>query len=367
MNSNTSFRKCAICNKVKKNTILIDGIVYCKYCLSLIGTVCTKCGNVFITRNDKSLMCNKCLLASKPAAQASPGIHSHSFKPNPVLHFSPLENNDLDSLLMGVEIETDFKTRTAYATSCGIRTNEGATNYLWDKYSDKGRKIYFKSDGTCSGFEMIFNPCTLQYYQREFPMEELLNDIIKLGYVSHNGSSCGIHVHLNRVFFNSLETHKLAYFLNSIKVPLSVFARRYNSNWSKFKDVYRVKYNPKHYIYNYDSDDKYYTVHLRDSTPTIEIRAFRGSLKYKTVLGILEFCDAASRYIKDTLTSRLFKLINNDDVEKLWCDFCEYFLQDTWKYIYLTRYMMVHNLLSDNLINKYPQQIDRAVRIIGEN
>lgn len=363
--------KCFVCGKEKSNITVISGQSYCSSCLLIIGTKCTTCNKYFISNRNQTI-CPECVIRTTKPEKAQNGINGCSYKPKPSFFKTSIDKvidkSDANLLYMGAEIETDTTERVSTSPFC--RANriigvEHAVNYLYNKYSNHGEKIYFKHDGTCSGFEMIFNPCTLEYYQRVFPMKELLGDIIRCGFVSHDGSRCGLHIHMNKLFFSTINIHKFVNLFNLFKKQMSMFSRRYDSNYAQFINVKRMRYKPKLYtLYEPSVGGKYVSTNVTGNT--IEIRSFRGSLKYKTVLATLAMCDAIANYIKQGSHLTLIKTINSMDAEPAWNDVCEYIFTDAWKYIYLIRYMDIHGLFDAKMYELHKKQIDRAIRIIGE-
>lgn len=59
--------------------------------------------------------------------------------------------------------------------------------------------IYIKCDGSLDdGMEIVTHPMSLDYHLEKFCWDALTARAIKLGYRSHQTSTCGLHVHVSR-------------------------------------------------------------------------------------------------------------------------------------------------------------------------
>jgi hypothetical protein len=89
---------------------------------------------------------------------------------------------------MGVELEFD----------CGGENNENAKSLL-DIANKNGEHIYCKHDGSLNeGFEIVSHPMTLDYHLHEMKWCEVMEEALSLDYLSHNTSTCSLHIHVNR-------------------------------------------------------------------------------------------------------------------------------------------------------------------------
>ena len=58
--------------------------------------------------------------------------------------------------------------------------------------------LYIKSDGSLDdGMELVSHPMSLDYH-KSYYWKEIMRTAIRQGYRSHNTSTCGMHVHVNR-------------------------------------------------------------------------------------------------------------------------------------------------------------------------
>ena len=233
-------------------------------------------------------------------------INSWNYRPS--FRFYPDMTPVVGQLYMGVEREVDG----------GNGPRELASELV------DYREIYCKHDGSLNcGVEIISHPCTLDYHTNKLPWEEIENLALGRNFKSHDTSTCGLHVHVNRSFFGDNRDEQD---LNIAKVILIVnrfwdshivpFTRRQTSNinqWAKKNEVGTI----------YDGDavaakrrktidgssrmGRYVAVNLQNYE-TIEFRIFRGTLKHSTFIATLQFVDTLCRFVKS---------ISIDDVDNL--------------------------------------------------
>lgn len=101
-------------------------------------------------------------------------IEDYSYKPDPIFYGN-------GERFFGVELEVD----------CGGKDNENA-RILKDMVNYRQEHIYIKSDGSIDdGFEIVSHPMTLDYHMNEMDWETVLHEAVKMGYKSHQTSTCG--------------------------------------------------------------------------------------------------------------------------------------------------------------------------------
>jgi hypothetical protein len=206
-------------------------------------------------------------------------------------------------LKLGVELEIDG----------GGESHEKASliNGIlgWDR-------AYCMHDGSLNdGFEIATMPMSLEYHT---DIKQRYVDAFyaasKLGYKSHDTSTCGIHIHLDRAFFGrdrrtqNLKATYMALIIERNWADIVKFSRRsYNrmDQWARNKklsgDVYHSdteddvidKFGNK-----YDDGDKYVMLNTNHAH-TYELRLFRGTLKPTTYFATLQFVDNLARVVQD--------------------------------------------------------------------
>ena len=213
------------------------------------------------------------------------------------------DNNDLH---LGVELEID-------------RGGESNHNAALIQPVLGWKHAYFMHDGSLSdGFEIGFMPMTLAYAESiKSRFTDALNLASFLGYKSHNTSTCGLHIHFDRIFLGAsrkTQNQKASY--------LAIIMER---NWEKFVQFSRRNYDRLDqwakkmdfvndiYADDTDSDaqdkfaDKYgngdkYVALNTSHYNTYELRIFRGTLKPETLFATMQFVDNLVRISKDCIS-----------------------------------------------------------------
>jgi len=122
--------------------------------------------------------CGECY---RDEVDRSRSIHDYSFKPEPIFY------GDDSSRYFGVELEVDGAGKD----------NDNADEILAIANRDE-EHVYIKGDGSLDdGLEIVTHPMTLNYH-KQFCWQEIMAKAISMGYRSHQTSTCGLHVHVNR-------------------------------------------------------------------------------------------------------------------------------------------------------------------------
>ena len=271
----------------RDNAQMDDDIALCDSCYDHYYTTCEMCGRI-IHRDYANYeddgdypYCDSCFgkLEDKP-------IQSYHYKPEPIFY-------GLGDLFYGVELEIDrggdFDSNAEILLNIANRNTE---------------HMYCKHDGSiASGFEMVSHPMSLGYHINKMDWLKIFNRAVELGYRSHNTSTCGLHVHVNRSAFG--KTHdeqedvisRIVYFVEAHWNELLKFSRRTEVNIMRWASRYGIAENTK---LTYDKAKKkaglgrYVAVNLANYN-TIEFRIFRGTLRYKTFIAALQLVDEICR------------------------------------------------------------------------
>ena len=240
----------------------------------------------------------------------STGIYSYSYKPNTMFYNSngtvsdrhrPV--NGVYELMMGIELETELVD--------GDYIHNGA-QYI-NSVSDN--LIYLKEDCSIShGFEIVSHPMTLNYLQNHAKRyEQSLDFLRKHGYRAWKTSTCGLHIHVSKKsFVDAKHEMKFLYFIFRNKKTLVKFVGR-QSGYSKFDMDSFVGFRPdwtegskptimevvKGVRKNGDYVPGAYERNLavnRSNNDTHELRIFRPSLRFTTVLAYAEFVHCLFSY-----------------------------------------------------------------------
>ena len=179
--------------------------------------------------------------------------------------------------------------------------------------------VICSEDGSLSeGFELVSCPADLYNHRFTIDWQAGFRKARNLGYTSHDNGLCGLHTHIDRAYFedenqDDVETKFVIVFRNNLWW-LKNFSRRDDSNPNRSNSWYYCMPNGSKYLHTEDKLDKESIKHkgLMDGlkfkdhylsinfshTNTIELRLFRGTLKYNTFIGTLEFVDMMCRLIK---------------------------------------------------------------------
>lgn len=151
-----------------------------------------------------------------------------------------------------------------------------------------GEYCYFERDGSIgTGFELITQPAGLDVHREKFGLF-LNNQDLKHGLRSHEGGSCGFHVHVGREYVTQAQIYRIQSFLNDVRNEALIrkIARRYANGFSKIKyEMAKLSTKGK------TNNDRYEALNVTGEH-TIEFRIFRGSLRYESIIAALEFVNA---------------------------------------------------------------------------
>ena len=267
----------------------------CPECFEMYYTTCSECGTVlplgeayYDDDGDREL-CWACYNQSHQER----AIQDYYYKPEPVFYG---EGNRF----FGVELEVDQ----------GGELNRNARRLL--EIANQGEdRLYIKHDGSLGeGFELVSHPMTLDYHCREMPWPGLLQASREMGYRSHQASTCGLHVHVNREAFGETEREqeaciaRILYFFERNWEELLKFSRRTRRQLERWADRYGYKEQPREILDHAKKGGhggRYSCVNLQNEA-TVEFRIFRGTLKWNTFVATLQLvnrvCDVAL-YLSD--------------------------------------------------------------------
>jgi hypothetical protein len=227
-------------------------------------------------------------------------------------HLPGFYDNAEPRLLMGMELEIEVDNDD----DC----NEKARDVRFqlngiDQYV-KGVYCWTERDGSLErGFEVVTGYCGLDVHE-----EHLLNLKSTPGMRSHDTSTCGLHVHLDRSNITALHATKLVQFINnpSNSPFILAVARRRSDSYGKLTDKSDVaasvvaqrrsmwsRPHAEHYrnpdTINAVCGSRYEAVNFEtEGNKTIEFRLFRGTLYVPTIMATLEFSRITYLFTRDT-------------------------------------------------------------------
>lgn len=161
-----------------------------------------------------------------------------------------------------------------------------------------------KSDGSLNhGFELVTSPMSLDYVQNVFPFDEL-RQLAKAGMRSSQTETCGLHVHINKGFFDRRPTSMyrfMAMFHHNNSVWQKIGGRT-NSSYARWNDdeqnrmIEYVKYASSHGIRGLNANpERYVAINLQNRN-TIELRFFKGTLRPLSIKARIEAVHAVAEY-----------------------------------------------------------------------
>ena len=161
--------------------------------------------------------------------------------------------------------------------------------------------MYVKADGSLSeeGLELVTHPCNLDYHKNNMEWEAIMKRAISMGYRSHQTSTCGLHIHVNRdCFGEDRDTQdevisRILFFVETHWAELLRFSRRSEYSINRWAARYGYEKTGREILDKAKKgcQGRYAAVNLCNYS-TIEFRLFRGTLKHNTLIAALELVNA---------------------------------------------------------------------------
>ena len=262
-----------------------DGNI-CESCYDEYYTTCEDCGRViyrddaFFYDNDRDCeypYCSSCFHQNDDRV-----IEDYYYKPEPVFHGD-------GKRFYGIELEVD---------EGGER--DSCAEEIMDIGNRNGNHIYCKHDGSLNdGFEIVSHPATLEYHTKTLPWRDIMAQAKQLGYRSHMARTCGLHVHISRAGLGDTYDEqeatiaKILYFYEKFWNEILKFSRRTETQVNRWAMRYGGGLiNPQETLKHAKSAGmgRYVAVNLENAY-TVEMRIFRGTLKYETFIATLQLVD----------------------------------------------------------------------------
>lgn len=215
----------------------------------------------------------------------SPNIHAYSYEPSYEFKRTFKQKHSIKHLYMGIELEVG-----------GAKSVKSVNKFIEPFVNNDD--IYFKKDSSIPqyGVEIVSMPCTLDYHKKDLNWKSICTHAVDCGLKSHDIKDCGLHININRDFMNPSAWVKFWFFINNKKERsfISRIARRR----SRFAVI-------EHKLLNatllYDVTGECASRHVAvngDNEYRIELRIFKGTLKYESLIACMEFADALVRYCR---------------------------------------------------------------------
>ena len=262
----------------------------CQRCYERYYTSCVDCGRVilqddayYIDEDDYDARCYGCHCRVRERI-----IHDYSYRPEPVFYGQ-------SDRYFGIELEIEAGGES-----------EGKARQILEVANASGDElVYIKHDGSLmDGMELVSHPATVDFHLNHFPWAAIMEKAKSLGYVSHQGGTCGLHFHVNRTAFGeTLEEQdaciaRILYLHEAFWNELLTFSRRTKRQYEQWCARYGLRTQPSEILQHAKGigSCRYTCVNLTN-TNTVEFRICRGSLRYVTFAASLalfdRICDVA--------------------------------------------------------------------------
>jgi hypothetical protein len=240
------------------------------------------------------------------------------------------------NIFCGLELEVETPNENSY---------ERTLDYLEKNYGGQSDNqiLFMKHDGSLSniGYEICFHPFTLNGFKKFVPAE--MFEYLRLnGVRSWDTDNCGIHIHVSKTsLYNQSHQYRFAQFINNNSKNNFAVAGR-DTHWAKYPSQERPESLKIMKAIKGDASrdyDRYVAVNLTPKE-TIEVRIFRGSLKYKRILATIEYVTAVAEYTKDISIRQIWEGGAWD-----WRPFREFVAKNAATYGNLAGYLKIKNQL----------------------
>lgn len=336
MNSNEGKNYCSHCGELidTDDYELINGRIVCSDCVEMHTVVCDHCSErIFISasiQDDDISLCQSCydeyyhtcencgrIIHSNstnwrgdyPYCDScyddfSDEIEEYSYKPEPIFYGN-------GKRFFGVELEIDN----------GGKDDDNA-RILKQIANSRGEHLYVKADGSLSeeGLELVSHPMDLEYHKNNMEWEEIMKKAISMGYRSHQTSTCGLHIHVNRDCLGEDRNtqdeviSRILFFVETHWAELLKFSRRSEYSMNRWAARYGYEKTGKEILDKAKKgcQGRYAAVNLCNYA-TVEFRLFRGTLKYNTLIAAIELVNEICA---------LAMHLTEDDIAKMsWSEF----------------------------------------------
>ncbi|MDE5582622.1 MAG: amidoligase family protein [Ruminococcus sp.] len=273
----------------------------CHRCFENYYTRCEECDG--IVHNDETYEYDNCYYCYDcyQNIRRNASIHEYGYKPTPVFYGD-------SNRYFGVELEID-----------GAGKDDDYADEILDIANSGDDCIYIKSDSSLDdGMEIVTHPMSLDYH-KDFCWEKIIRHAVFLGYRSHQTSTCGLHIHVNR---DSLGLDRdeqdevisrILYFVEHHWNEMLKFSRRSEYAMNRWAARYGYEISPKAIMDKAKKNYGRYVAINLCNYHTIEFRLFRGTLKHNTLIATLELVNKICE---------LAVLMDDDEIAKLsWSEF----------------------------------------------
>lgn len=296
---------CFICSDCGKicfgRPYTINGQPICQECRHNNYYTCENCDNIEHIKNKEQ---NSRYCLCKECQKREFLLPYHKFAPPLQFHKQKRD----EPLFLGVELEVDE----------GGAKREHIQQVMSIMNKPDDMFVYCMYDGSLNnGMEIITQPATLKTHNsKKEDYRQCFEQLLKLGYLSHDTTTCGIHIHFNRDYFannEELNITKLLYLVNKFWKEIVIFSRRNERRLDRYAK--KIPISVERYIRQTNKsqqhDHHYYSINLSNEN-TIEFRMFKGSLNLETFFAVLQFVRNIVVLAKNKTIEELQDLTFND-------------------------------------------------------
>lgn len=210
---------------------------------------------------------------------------------------------DKKRVWLGMELEIE----------CGTQNRMTVVESLHSHVNTDRKYVRFETDGSLHyGFEIISGYTGLDVHEKW--LKRFANANLQ-GCKSHDTSTCGLHVHIDKRDMTPFEAARLMLFINNPANERLVraVARRYGreAGYAKFGDKSKtavhaahVAAKRRHNDLSWMNEDRYEALNFQPER-TIEYRLYRGTLKVETIMACLEFTWLSYWFARQTSITQL--------------------------------------------------------------
>jgi formylmethanofuran dehydrogenase subunit E len=303
--------RCEECGDWVRNDYYVtaDGRYICESCREENYVYCYGCDEL-IHLNDAELINDEYYCSSCAEDHQSNDIRNWHNDPdfNPCYAYNEEEKHDF---LIGFELETE-------------RGDIDECVEVVQRYGGDEETLYMAKDGSldCTGVEIISQPMSKMFFDA-FDFEGLFKDLKDAGRRSHDTDNCGLHIHLNEMFFGGDEEEQeliagvVVDIMDTFRNKLEQFARRKSAYYYKYPsdenydttdkenlqelELSRndsAQYKEKAKKIGKDNYDRYRCLNRMKRNPTYEFRIYKGTLNPETFRASVEMSIRLVEYAK---------------------------------------------------------------------
>jgi hypothetical protein len=186
-------------------------------------------------------------------------------------------------------------------------------NFLKSEYLDN--MFYLKYDSSVKWFEIVTQPFSIKYAHKNLKWDKILKYLVDNKFTSYSNERCGLHIHLDREYFEPNEILKLRVFFAVNQAQLFKFSKRTESmnTFAMYETLNLKKFR------NDRQEGRHWALNVNTDKNTAEIRIFRGTLIYERFIASLQFSGAVASYVKHIGLGFLVKNENSWDHFIDWC------------------------------------------------